>query len=139
VNLADINARLIQLYAEIAAHSQVMCCGAHPQGCRVPHSCCDRSVCLLVIEEAKWNWNTVLLQTDHPKYPLMKADGSCSAPPHMRPLCSVHVCCISSFGRHPTDNAWTARYWLLRNEIEELEATKFGRKEDGDGNPEGGD
>ena len=126
--LDDINARLIQLYAEIAEHSQTMCSGKHAQGCRVPHSCCDKSVCLLVIEEAKWNWNTVLLPTDHPRYPLMREDGSCSAPPHMRPLCSVHVCCISSFGVHLTDHAWTARYWLLRNEIEELESEKFGRE-----------
>lgn len=121
----ETNARLIQLYQEIVDHSQPVCSGQHEKPCRVPHSCCDRSVCLLVIEEAKWNWNTVLLQTDHPKYPLMQADGSCSAPPHMRPLCSVHVCCISSFGRHPTDHAWTARYWLLRNEIEELETQKM--------------
>ena len=115
--------RLEVLYGEIAEHTQKLCKGGEG-GCTVPHSCCDSMACEITITRAHHR-DVVLKPTGHPDYPLMNPDGSCSAPPHLRPLCSMHCCCINSFGRHLTDKAWTARYWLLRNEIETLELERM--------------
>lgn len=125
MTLAEINARLVVLYQKISEHTQVPCSGQGKTPCRVPHSCCDASVCLLVKEQAKWDWNVDLPLTAHPKYPLMAPDGSCTAPPHMRPLCAVHCCCIQAWGTNPQDKVWSKRYWQLRNEIEGLEGQKL--------------
>jgi hypothetical protein len=120
----EINERLVRLYADIAAHGYTLCSGQHEKPCKLPHSCCDPGVCDLVIEQAKWDWDVEMPRTGHPKYPLMNPDGSCSAPPHMRPLCALHCCCIAAFGFHPTDHEWTERYFELRNEINNLEFEK---------------
>lgn len=116
--------RLVTLYQEISEHTRTPCSGKGAGACRLPHSCCDPSVCILTIEQAKWDWDTDLPRTNHPKYPLMAPDGSCTAPPHMRPICAVHCCCIQSLGGNPQDPEWTRRYWELREEIDELEAQK---------------
>lgn len=121
---ADINSRLVTLYQEIGDYTQVPCSGQGATPCRVPHSCCDPSVCELMIEQAKWDWDVELPRTEHPKYPLMATDGHCTAPPHMRPLCAVHCCVIQAFGGNLKDPAWTKRYWGLRNKIERLEWKK---------------
>lgn len=123
MTLEEINARLVTLYQEISEHTKVPCSGQGDHPCRVPFSCCDASVCELVIEQAKWDWNMDLPRTTHPKYPLM-GDKGCTAPPHMRPLCAVHSCVIAKMGGNPKDPAWTERYWELRNEIDLLEWKK---------------
>jgi len=124
VTKQEINEKLILLYKDIAAHTQMLCSGAHENPCKIPHSCCDPAVCGATIMQAKWDWDIELPRTNHPKYPLMNEDGSCSAPPHMRPLCALHCCCIAAFGFHLTDHEWTERYWQLRNAIMELEGDK---------------
>ena len=121
--MTDTNDRLIVLYQDISDHSRPVCSGEVEGGCMVPYSCCDKSVCLLVIEQAKWDWNVELPQTGHAEYPLMGPDG-CTAPPHMRPLCSMHVCCINGNGFKNNDPKWTGRYYELRDEIERLEFEK---------------
>jgi hypothetical protein len=122
--------QLIVLYAAISKHALPVCSGEHEHGCLIPYSCCSAPMCDLVIEQAKWDWNTELPRTGHPKLPLMREDG-CTAPPHMRPLCAVHVCPIQSFGQHLKDPEWTKRYWELRHEIEALEwAKRSGGKDD---------
>jgi hypothetical protein len=64
---------------------------------------------------------------DHPSLPLMGPQG-CIAPPHLRPLCTMHVCSINSLGFDPDDLEWTDRYFELRERIsvaeyERLEVT----------------
>lgn len=117
---AEIDARLVTLCQEMSDHTRIPCSGQGASPCRVPYSCCDASVCELTIEQAKWDWNTELPRTNHPKYPLMALEGGCTAPPHMRPLCTVHCCIVQSFGGNPKDPAWTERYWELRNQIDTL-------------------
>lgn len=120
MTLAEINARLIILCQEISDLTRIPCSGKGPNPCHVPQSCCDSSVCELVIEQAKWDWETTLPRTEHPQYPLMAPDGHCTAPPHMRPLCAVHCCVIQAWGGDPRDPQWTKSYWKLRNEIDSL-------------------
>lgn len=55
--------------------------------------------------------------TNHPTLPLMGSEG-CIAPPHVRPLCTLHVCCINGAGFDPTDPEWTEKYYELRQKIE---------------------
>ena len=121
---SEINARLIALYAEISGHTQIPCSGQGDHPCKIPHSCCDPSICEMMIEQAKWDWDVGLPRTAHPKYPLMAPDGTYTAPPHMRPLCAVHCCVIQAWGENPEDPVWTTRYWELRDEINELETLK---------------
>lgn len=54
----------------------------------------------------------------------MGPDG-CTAAPHLRPMCTMHVCCISALGYNPKDQQWTERYWQLREDIELLEIELF--------------
>jgi len=43
--------------------------------------------------------------------------AGCTAAPHLRPLCTLHTCQISSIGtsRNPQ---WDERYFALREQIE---------------------
>lgn len=87
--------------------------------CPLPYSCCSPEYCEMAIRVAKRNGVT-LEPTDHPKLPLMSETG-CIAPPHLRPLCTLHVCCINSIGCDPNDPKWTKEYFELRAKIERLE------------------
>lgn len=57
------------------------------------------------------------------KPPFMRADGSCSVPPHLRPFCTLHDCDISSLGfaKNDPDLEYTRRYFALRDEISDEE------------------
>jgi len=122
--LVKINAKLVTLCKEIADLTHEACSGRGSAPCRQPYSCCHPSVCELVIEQAKWDWDASLPRTNHPQYPLMNPDGSCSAPPHMRPLCAAHCCCIQNFGCNPKDTEWSRKYWQLRDDINYLLSQK---------------
>lgn len=54
-------------------------------------SCCSPEYCHITIEYAKDYWNQELKPTSHESLPLMGPKG-CIAPPHTRPLCSMHIC-----------------------------------------------
>ena len=45
----------------------------------------------MAIALAEWRWGVELTPTGHPDLPLMGPDG-CTAPPHLRPACSGHLC-----------------------------------------------
>lgn len=62
--------------------------------------------------------------TDHPRLPMMGPTG-CIAPPHVRPLCTLHVCSISGIGSDPKDPKFTKDYFKLRNKIEREENKKY--------------
>ena len=50
------------------------------------------------------------------------APTGCIVAPHLRPICTVHACCINSIGYKRGDMEWTNRYFELRARIDELEA-----------------
>lgn len=52
----------------------------------------------------------------------MGATG-CKLAPHMRPLCTLHVCSINSLGFDPRDPEFTQKYFELREKIETIEFT----------------
>lgn len=72
------------------------------------------------IQYAKDRWNTDLTRTAHPRLPLMGEHG-CIAPPHLRPMCTMHTCQVNSLACKPGDPQWTNRYFQLRDQIEDME------------------
>lgn len=69
---------------------------------------------------AEKEWGVRLTPTDHPTIPFL-GPGGCVVPPHLRPLCTLHTCEISSIGVKRGDPVWTEKYFDLRNEINDLE------------------
>jgi len=112
--------KLIELYQQMADLTGPVCANTHGDGCMVPHSCCDEIYCNMAMERAEKN-KTPLASTGHPKIPLMGPEG-CIAPPYLRPVCTVHVCCINGLGFKPGDPIWTKKYFQLRNAINRLES-----------------
>lgn len=104
------------LYDEMSQHT-------HPEcgKCRLPFSCCSAEYCEIAIELAA-EQKVVLERTDHPTLPLMGPHG-CTAPPHLRPICTVHTCDINNLGfkRDDPGGKWTKRYFELRDRINDLE------------------
>lgn len=80
------------------------------KSCRVPISCCSPEYCEIALEFAK-KQGEVLSPTQHPRLPLMGKDG-CTAPPHLRPICAVHVC-----EQHLMDVDFAEEYFQLREEL----------------------
>lgn len=86
--------------------------------CRVPLSCCSPEYCEMVEQDSQAQ-GIVLQRTDHPTLPFMGPDG-CIVPPHLRPICTVHTCDITSLGFHRSNPDWTERYWKLRYRLSDL-------------------
>jgi hypothetical protein len=105
---------LIVLYQEMADLTLPKC-----KECRVPLSCCDSMYCDMAFAYAKAE-GVNLERTNHPTLPLMGEKG-CTAPPYLRPLCTLHVCSINSLGFDAKDLKWTNKYFALRERIDELE------------------
>lgn len=83
--------------------------------CIRPGSCCSPEYCEFALETAEEMGET-LARTTNPTLPLMGPDG-CVAPPHVRPMCTLHVCCINSLGFKPGDPEWTKKYFDLREKL----------------------
>lgn len=62
-----------------------------------PNRCCEPMYCDSAINYAK-SEGVTLTVTSHPTLPLMGADGRCTAPAHLRPICAAHQCDILSLG-----------------------------------------
>ena len=122
---ASKNARkkddLIDTYEKMYQHTKAECAA-----CPAPHSCCDAIYCRAAIEWAKDTYGITLEPTKHPDLPLMGEHG-CTAAPHLRPLCTVHTCSVSSLGFKKGDTEWTQRYYELRDELDQLESFRFAR------------
>ena|ERR1017187_3868949 len=103
------------LWVEMATITAPLCAGDGPGACKVPHSCCDIIYCEMAMEIAD-KLNEPLTPTGNIQLPLMGPHG-CIAPPHVRPLCSLHVCCISGAGFNSQDQEWTKKYFKLRNKL----------------------
>jgi hypothetical protein len=109
--------KLIQLYKQMAELTLPEC-----KRCNIPLSCCSAEYCEFTIEFAKER-GVELKPTGHERLPLM-APGGCTAPPHLRPMCTFHTCDMNSYGTNKKDKTgqWVIRYFDLRAEIEEEEA-----------------
>jgi len=113
----DVTKREKTLWAEMAALTEPLCAGKAPGGCKAPHSCCDPMYCQQAFDIAR-ELKEKLEPTGFNKIlPLMGPNG-CVAPPHLRPICTVHVCCIQGFGFNPDDPGWTREYFKLRKKLE---------------------
>jgi len=62
---------------------------------------------------AEWRWGVELTPTGHPSLPLMGPEG-CTAPPHLRPACSGHIC-EGLVSDAPLE------YWELKSKMAKLE------------------
>jgi len=84
----------------------------------------------MAIEIALEEYGVRLERTSHPILPLMGEKG-CVAPPHTRPLCTLHTCSVNSLGVKIDDVEWTDKYYILRNKIEmsEFRAREKEKKE----------
>lgn len=119
IPLTPKHQQLIDLYAEMAKHTLPEC-----RACFNPHSCCDKMYCDHTIRFAKSKWGVELSPTKHPTLPLMGPTG-CTAAPHLRPMCAMHVCIINSLGSKPGDLPWTQEYYRLHEQIQLLEFELF--------------
>lgn len=107
----DLGNELKELWKEMALLTRPKC-----DTCVVPRSCCSPEYCEFAIAHAKKAWNEDLTRTQHPTLPLMGPDG-CVAPPHVRPLCTLHVC-EGTFWKAPM--AWKKQYIKLREKLNDL-------------------
>jgi len=90
------------------------CCATK---CNIPLQCCSPEYCEMAIEHAKTKYGIELQRTDHPTLPLMGPTG-CTAAPHLRPLCTIHVC-----EKHFIDLKFSDKYFRLREKINEADLT----------------
>ncbi len=106
-----------QLYQELYELTQPVC----QSKCMLPQSCCSPEYCEYAIAWARDHWGTLLSHTAHEKLPLMGPQG-CVAAPHLRPMCTAHVCEMTLYKQ---GQAYWDRYWRLRRLIDELEWKLF--------------
>jgi hypothetical protein len=81
--------------------------------------CCSAFYCKIALDRAE-EFGVDLEMTDHPELPLMGETG-CTAPPYLRPACTLHHCKIYCLGILPSRPDLTAEYFLLRAEVMDAE------------------
>lgn len=117
---------LEQLYEEMSEHTKGECAK-----CRVPRSCCSPEYCEMAAQWAKDEYGIELVRTNHPRLPFMGyANGEsigCTVAPHLRPLCTLHVCSINSIGTSG-NKAWDDRYFNLLDRLMRLEYLRATRE-----------
>lgn len=123
-DMKEVETKTIMLYKRIADLTFGHC----KETCRNLGSCCSPEYCYLTIEIARDEWGTELTRTEHPTLPLLSLTGECTAPPHMRPFCSLHSCDIANIGHFRNDIPLTNKYFKLRRGIERLEYDRFMEK-----------
>ena len=106
------------LYGEMSELTRPLC--GTECGWNTKNRCCSYLYCLEAKSWAKTHYQIDLPETDHPDLLFMGPEG-CTVPPHLRPVCTIHVCCISSLGFKVGDSEWTEKYFKLRDQIDELE------------------
>lgn len=116
-----IQRHLIKLYRKLANHTLPEC-----RMCYIGAlSCCATKYCRYAADHARRYWGVTL--EPHPEHkvgiPFLGPQG-CIVVPHLRPLCTMHVCCINRHGGKPGDPQWTERYFRLRDRIREVERAR---------------
>jgi len=110
---------LVQLYAEMAKFTEPICASGKDE-CGSPYRCCENKYCDIAAERARAEG--VELAPVNDSIPFAGPHG-CIVPPHLRPICTLHVCSISYAGKAHInhDPAKTARYFELRKQISKME------------------
>lgn len=96
----------------------------------LPHRCCDKLYCDFAAHLANLNGVELPPPTGHPTLTYMGENG-CVVPPHLRPICTVHVCSMNSMGflynktgegmfDRVIDIEGTEKYFELRGQLEEI-------------------
>jgi hypothetical protein len=112
--------RLVVLYQNVADLTKDQC-RISGSTCKAEVPCCRAVHCEEAIRYAAAYWNVTLVPTGHDSLPLMGGTG-CVAAPHLRPICSIHHCEISSVGVFVAAPPYvTDRYFELRDQIEDLD------------------
>lgn len=86
--------------------------------CPVPYSCCDTKYCDIATKYAKdvYNIDLTIFDTGN-KVKYLDKEKGCLIPPHLRPMCTLHVCDVNAFGYIRKEPELTDKYYALRNEI----------------------
>lgn len=113
IEVQDVDGPEVDVFRQMAEHTVSECAE-----CRVPYACCGSTYCEIAIEYSRTRYGVELRPTGHSSLPLMGAEG-CTAPPHMRPICTVHTCDVACFGEKLGDSVWNERYFQLRDEIDD--------------------
>jgi hypothetical protein len=113
--------KLVQLYQKMSELTAPECAGIGPSSCKCPHSCCDELACSITKDFALNQGVTLPEFPPNYKGAFYLNETGCTVAPHLRPLCTVHTCQISSLGFKPGDPEWTKKYFKLRNQIDKLE------------------
>ena len=118
---------LTALYKEMSEFTGPVCASGQlecQQFAGRPHRCCEARYCEQTATFAREKYGVDLPRTDHP-IPFMGPNG-CTVPPHLRPLCTLHLCSISWADRSTVlnDAVKTAEYFRLRAKIIEEARTQ---------------
>jgi len=89
------------------------------QKCNILGSCCTPGDCDMTRAYALEK-GVVLQETGNVVLPFLDQNNQCVVPPHLRPLCALHQCDIAGLGFCPHDSDWTAKYFALRDRLNEL-------------------
>ena len=101
--------RLKVLYQEMADLTKPKC-----GQCRVPYLCCQPEHCENTARYAA-EMGVMLKRTDHPRMPFLGKEG-CTVEPHLRPICTIHVC-----ENHLWNPGFSEKYFELRDVLSNLE------------------
>ena len=102
--------KLIRLYGQLSVLTGDWC----DHECKA-RTCCDPDYCAEARRYALDRWGAELEGADG-RLPFLTPDGHCIVPPHMRPLCTAHVC-----DRAYEGSEFAEAYFDLRDAIGELE------------------
>lgn len=115
---------LIKFYGAIAVLTGPLCAAGKDECAKYsgnPHRCCEKKYCEIAAENGRAQG--VELVPVGEAIPFLGPHG-CIVPPHLRPICAVHVCTISYADKSHIehDPEKTKRYFELRRQIGELSA-----------------
>jgi hypothetical protein len=113
------------LYQKIAELTSPSCCNGMAECAQFAarkYRCCERQYCEMARKFAKEKYSIDLQETGNPDLPFMGENG-CTVAPHLRPVCSLHVCCFSWAVKSTAPEG----YQELRDQI--LSEAKFQNKE----------
>lgn len=82
------------LYQRIAGMTAFSCRGGGAECAKFAGSkyrCCERQYCEMARKFAKEKYGIDLQDTGNPDLPFM-GEAGCAVAPHLRPVCSLHVC-----------------------------------------------
>ncbi len=116
--MADLLPILYQQMAEMTAPL----CGSGSlecaQFCQKKYRCCEKQYCEATAKFAREKYGVELQPTGNPDLPFMGEHG-CTVAPHLRPICTLHVCSISWAAKSSIENdeQKTKAYFDLRDRI----------------------